>query len=236
MSRALLVRSIPLSSDTRNAWKDAGAVFARRDRNTQQILEIRYDRPIINLGASWFGPDEEGIWNKGTNVKSLLTPALTRLKFGTHLPTNRWVGPDKYWLKGPGRAGNNKTLHNVRTYDEFNELVSQARWIDGDVQLHIDGQEYRVITVGNKIVQGMERHGENGQREYRWVGVNGLPSSIKRRVKQCNELLDGDNIIGWDGIVHDSGDAFVFEGNSCPGVNSATAGRILDAVEGISYG
>ncbi|KKL87884.1 hypothetical protein LCGC14_1930230, partial [marine sediment metagenome] len=43
-------------------------------------------------------------------------------------------------------------------------------------------------------------------------------------------------IIGWDVIISDDGyNTFILEGNSCPGVNAATAGRILNAIEGTSY-
>lgn len=236
MSRALLVRSIPLSASTRNAWKAAGATFARRDRRTDSIVSLAEDIggvPIINLGASWFSA--EGAWNPGEVTKWLLTPESTRRMFNDFLPTGRWVGPDYYWFKGPGRAGNNKKKHYVSNLEEYNELASHANWIQGDVQLHVDGQEFRVITVNDKVVQGMARYGQNGERRYEWVGVGGLPTELKESCRRASRVLGSRTIVGWDGIVHDSGQSFILEGNACPGVNEATAGRILDAVEGVTY-
>ena len=238
MSRALLVRSIPLSRDVSQAWRSADTHFARRDRTPDSIVSIAGDRPIINLGNSGFLPTVthgEGIWNEATNIRCLLNPLESREVLGSLMPTNKFVGPDWYWVKGAGFGGRNKHKVWIETEREHEAYVNQASWNDGEVQLHIDGTEYRVITVGSKVVQVNERSGENGNRSYQWVGVRAAPQSCKNIARSAVSLLQGDNVIGWDIIVHDSGDGYVLEGNSCPGVNEATASRILDAVHGVSY-
>ena len=47
-----MVRSIPLATSTRDAWKAADAVFAKRTSDDERIARIAYDAPIINLGSS----------------------------------------------------------------------------------------------------------------------------------------------------------------------------------------
>jgi hypothetical protein len=49
--RAMMVRSIPLSTTTRDAWKEAGAVFAKRTSSDERIARISGEAPIINLGS-----------------------------------------------------------------------------------------------------------------------------------------------------------------------------------------
>ena len=229
------VRSIPLSEQTREAWRSAGAIYPRRGR-TQEEIESRWpDHTIINLGASWFDSDRANVWNNGPDVAPLLTPKASRDKLGFLMPTMRWVGPDKYWVKYPGRGGSGKTLVEVEDRNQYDELLSRVEWTDGDIQLHIVGQEYRVITVNDKVVQASERHGVNGNRRYQWVGVRNAPSAVKAIARDAANALSGDNIIGWDILLHDSGDAYLLEGNSCPGVNEATAARIIAEVNGVSY-
>ena len=233
MSRALMVRSIPLSSTTRNAWKEAGAMFARRDRNQYEVMDIANGRPIINLGNS--AMHIHGAWNDAIIVKPLLTPAASRELLGSLMPTNAYLGAGDYWLKGQGRGGANKEKLYVDHLSDHDELKVQASWNEGDVQQHIVGEEYRVITVGHKVVQVSKRYGINGQRSYEWVGVQGAPSNVKEIAREAARLLQSEKtIIGWD-VMHAGQDAYILEGNSCPGVNGATANRILDAIEGTGY-
>ena len=238
MARALLVRSIPLSTTTRNAWKAAGGTFARRGRTREQIIGIADSLgvPIINLGNSSINIYEA--WNNAPNVRCLLTPKESRVALGWLMPFGSWLGEGYYWLKGPGRAGNNKERTLVANREEFLALKARANWIDGDIQRDIVGTEYRVITVAEKIVQVSKRVDTGSQREYRWVGVHNAPPQVKDTAREAANVLHGQrNIVGWDIMLGGDQDdlAYVLEGNSCPGVNEATACRILDAVEGIGY-
>ena len=233
-----MVRSIPLALTTRDAWKANDAVFALRTSDDERIKRIAHDAPIINLGSSQCMI--EGIWNEARVVEPLLTPQESSNLLGTLMPSGGYEGPGYYWLKGAGRGGANKEKLFIRNVQEFYELLSRAQWMEGDVQQHIDGQEYRVITVGNKVVQVTRRDGGHlaADRVYTWVGVSDAPHNVKVVARDAASRLANDKtIIGWDVITDDSlGDyAYILEGNSCPGVNVATAGRILDAVEGTSY-
>lgn len=235
MGRALLVRSIPLSSTTSNAWRNAGAQFSRRDRNTESVMSIAYDRPVINLGASWFAPEGGDVWNHARDIAPLLTPKATRNRIGDLLPSNEWLGAGNYWVKGQGRGGRNKTVEVVRDHHAYTMLKSRADWNDADIQRHVDGQEYRVVTVGTKVVQGMKRYGSNADRTYEWVGANGTPLVLRSLVKEAVGRLPSEKVIvAWDTIISGD-DAYILEGNSSPGVNDATANRILDAVTGENY-
>jgi len=179
----------------------------------------------------------EGIWNEARVVEPLLTPQASRELLGRLMPLGSvYCGPGYYWLKGAGRGGANKQKLFVRNGQEFDDLYEQARWMEGDVQQHIDGQEYRVITVGEKVVQVMKRTGGHlaSDRVYTWVGVEGCDSEVKAIAREAAmKLANSKTIIGWDVIQGER--AYILEGNSCPGVNEATARRILDAVEGTPY-
>ena len=95
--RAMMVRSIPLALDTRDAWKSAGAVFARRTSDDDRIQNIAYDAPIINLGSSQCMI--EGIWNEARVVEPLLTPIDSRSLLGSLMPSGRYEGPAQYCLR-----------------------------------------------------------------------------------------------------------------------------------------
>ena len=233
MSRALLYRSIPLSLTTRDAWRNAGAMFAKRERTPEQVRNLAGGRPIINLGSS--NLTLTGIWNEAAVIAPLLTPEASRARLGEFMPTDRWVDAGFYWLKGQGRGGANKERVLVATKAEHDELIDRARWMSGDVQRHVDGTEYRVITVGTKVVQVNKRTDIGGDRTYAWVGVSDTPSAVKEVAREAARRLDNEKIIiGWD-VIHQGQRVYILEGNSCPGVNAATAGRILDAMEGIDY-
>jgi hypothetical protein len=61
----LLIRSIPLSSDTMDAWKAHDGWFPRRDRDFSYVMELYrnnhpiMDAAIVNLGRSTWNPSEE---------------------------------------------------------------------------------------------------------------------------------------------------------------------------------
>ena len=230
----MMVRSIPLALTTRDAWKENGVMFARRTSNDERIEMLANGRPIINLGSQQCRII--GIWNEARVVEPLINPAASRELLGSLMPSNRYIDPGYFWLKGEGRGGSNKEKRFIRNSQEFNALVEHATWIGADVQQHIDGQEYRVITVGEKVVQVMKRTGGHlaSDRVYTWVGVEGCDSEVKAVArKAAMKLANSKTIIGWDVIQGER--AYILEGNSCPGVNAATANRILNAVEGVRY-
>jgi len=229
VTRALLVRSIPLSKSTRNAWHNAGAIFTKRSREADSVPLIARGRPIVNLGNQRYLPStiNNKTWNKANDISVLLSPTSSRYLFGQFMPSNEWQGPGYYWTKGIGYGGANKT----RKYHEIDDLPELSIENNCDVQQHINGTEYRVITVTNKVVQVSERHGENGNRSYSWVGVSNAPRGLIPLAKQAAAMLSGKNVIGWDLIVDAQGNWYILEGNACPGVNTATANRILDEIE-----
>lgn len=230
--KILVLRSIPLSEQTRDAFKqpidNLDVRFVKRG-NEHRVIELanKYGYDFVWNHGHMELPDT--IWDQGTvpvfnrprNVKMLLTPASTRHSvFGSLLPPKPEVGDD-CWVKGYGRAGRNKE----RTICEY--------WPDGngwDIQKHVEGQEYRVITVGKKVVQVFERHGDNDFREYQWVGLKGTPMVVKDFARHCAGLLEGENIISWDLIMADDGSVFLFEGNTAGALNEASARRVFDQI------
>jgi hypothetical protein len=244
MTRPMMIRSIALSEDSFNAWKAAGGWFPRRDRTPQSCLQLmrdngRAEEAIINLGDSTFAPSDEdleyygidpdNLFNHGDNIYPLIRPGDTRKILDELMPPRPTENelPMDVWLKPPGRAGRGKRKVRI---DELQQVPRE--W---DIQKHVTGTEYRVITVEHKVVQVNERQGENGNRSYNWVGVTNAPSNIKSIAKRAARVLQGRNIIGWDVIVDQHNKAYILEGNSCPGVNYATADRVIRAATGRTY-
>ena len=213
-------------------------MFAKRTSNDERIRYLAEGRrPIINLGSSQCRI--EGIWNEARVVEPLLTPKASRALLGSLMPTNHWSGTGYFWLKGAGRGGTNKEKLFITGRDYLDELKARAQWTEGDIQQHIDGQEYRVITVGEKVVQVTKRDGGPlaSDRVYEWVGVSDAPPDVKEMAREASRMLSSDKtIIGWD-VIRDPivRTSYILEGNSCPGANTAPSNRILDAVEGIGY-
>lgn len=243
----MLIRSITLSSDTFDAWKAIGGWFPRRDRTPDEMLDLyanNYDptqpAPIINLGNTGFSPTESDleargiqavpIFNLGDNIRPLVRPGTTRKLLNHLLPpyprANR--AGSRFWIKAPGSKGKGKTL----TFGDALPKVP-AEW---DLQAHVVGAEYRVITVDDKVVQVNQRQGDNKNRSYQWVGVLSAPAVVKHQARVAARQLSGRNILGWD-VIHVPGmqKAYILEGNSCPGVNPATAQRIIDFIEERTY-
>lgn len=241
MARVLLVPSLPLSQSTRQAWRNAGGTYSRRGRSVEEIMDIatRNDWSIINLGNSRFqpAPSPVPVHNHGLQVKFLTEPLEVRAKLGALMPSPNYEGPGYYWEKGAGYGGRNKSKFWIDNARDFNEIRRIALFSGNELQQHVVGTEYRVVTVGNKVVQGNIRYGDNGDRTYEWVGVSGLPPAVKARAKEAAELAftSDRTVIAWDLIETHSGTVYLFEGNACPGVNDATANRIVDAVLGVSY-
>lgn len=188
---------------------------------------------ILNLGDSSWEPSSEflaiygasisGVWNYGPDIKPLVKPGPARKLLNNLMPEYPTEYPADVWIKAPGSGGRGK---NRTTLEEPRKIPEG--W---DLQVHIEGEEYRVVTVRDKVVQVSQREGANGARNYTWVGVENSPRAVKQIAKNAARLLKGQNIIGWD-VVYDktAEKAYILEGNSCPGVNDATAKRIVKAM------
>lgn len=224
-------RSIPLSEESRNGWTNAGAVvLSRRRVRRNRQFNVREQRIVVNLGL----PEEDidvcdVLFNSRDSVTSVLTPAALRRTMPDLIPPWPSVGDD-YWVKRPGYGGRGKqfftnwpgTLHEVHD--------------NSDRQKHVEGTEYRVITVGNIVVQAHKKTGTMPDFEWTWVGVQGVKNNgIIPLVKRAVSLVpNGEHtIFGWDVIVGLEGPV-ILEANSSPGVNDPTARRIVDQIRKVN--
>lgn len=283
-------QSITLSERTFNAWKSVGAKFFTPQRSDEYIKRIvrqseREEEFFINLGRVELAALSEGlgglpVWNNGPDVVwPLNTPFRTRELFHDLMAPQSGEA-EHIWIKEPGWGGRGK--EKVRTEDV--NLAEIPYWED-----HIEGDEYRIITVGNLRVQQFRKEGEPGAFRYTWLRMLDLPESAKQLVKRATERLPRRSVIGWDVIVPRSTDlqhrmddrvdhlepdrggersgegtspesgpsarqgdeelspeetgasssgesnllglgAYLIEGNTTPGVNNATAERIVSAI------
>ena len=223
----LAVRSVALSTDTANAWKEAGVSFARRGRPTHEIMNMGYD-VILNLGKSAFRPDIDfhRVWNHGADIEPLLYPGITREMMNDLMPPQS-VEHGDVWIKAPGAHGRGKFRTSM---DQ--EPVLPREW---DWCMHIPGQEYRLVTVGHKVVQDFLRHGDNGSRVYEWVPMAEVPRTLKEVAREAARRIPGNNVIAWDMVLsEETGIPYLFEGNTCPGVNVNTVRRIITEIERIT--
>ena len=232
--RILLVRSIPLSRKVRNAWKANGGVFLRRVRNGQvsEVVADRYDR-LVNLGNTNLSVDGSIlIYNDIHTIRAISTPlALRRTLEDTDLiPVATYAGT--HWHKGKGYGGDGKIFHERN--------CSDRHIIASDLQQHIEGNEYRVITVGDTVVQASLKHRTEQFGipvfDYEWVGVEGVrKNGIIPHIKEVVERIPGGerSVLGFD-IIHDGSRPWTIEINTSPGVNEYTARRIVNALESSS--
>lgn len=217
----LAVRSVILSTDTADAWKGAGVHFARRGKTIEQITAMPYP-VILNLGKSGFQPPRsERIWNHGRDIFPLLWPGETRRLMGDLMPPQPTDFPADAWVKAPGAAGRGKYRKAI---DQA--LVLPKEW---DWQQHIEGQEWRLVTVGERLVQCMMRNGPNGNRRYTWNRMNQTPMILKELAREAARRLNGRNVVGWD-LIEQGDTAYILEGNSCPGVGRETANRVVKEI------
>lgn len=248
MSRTMIVRTIGLGRSMVNAWKEVGGWFPKRERSVSSKLDLMADNYgtdgyIFNFGDMGFTPsdaeleargiDPDRYYNRPHIVRPLARPGSARRVVGHLMPKDpRTMEPDSWvtaWVKAPGQGGQGKTKIEgfVRHLPEI-----PADW---DIQVHVTGTEFRVVTVGAAVVQVNERSGPNGAREYEWVGVRNADSDVKAVARAAARALgDERTIIGWDLIANDQ-QVLLFEGNTCPGTNDALARRIFDYVKGDSY-
>ena len=222
------IPSIKLSETSKQAWKAAGGFFPRRDRTVARMVELGENADvefILNLGWSQFNPETRlPVWNRGEDIQALLWPGMTRDLFDDLMPPQPEGYPADIWIKTPGRGGRGKYHKMV-----YHQLSLPNQW---DWQTHVEGQEYRVITVGQAIVQQFERGGDNEDRSYSWTPRDQVPMPVKAFARQAASRVFGNNVIAWDLIQEgEYGRPYLFEGNTCPGMSTHTAARIVAAIQ-----
>lgn len=233
--RVLVYRTIPLSEETREALKSVDNVFfARRDRTPDQVMRIAREKGyhvVLNLGDSqgFLEFDDSAIlWNASTVVQSLVTPGAMRRSILGHLLPPRARENFPAWVKRYGRGGRGKEYVENYTGNTF-RMVAEDETVD--VQEHINGTEYRVVTVGPVVVQCSRRDGANHAREYTWVGVENAPGPVASIARYASSLLPSPRtVIGWD-VIQSTDRVFILEGNTCPGMNENTARRVFDMIQ-----
>lgn len=99
--KTLLVRSIPLSKETRDAWRSLGYKFLKRTSDFTEV-EKNFQR-IINLGNMSLPPASGEVWNHPDTVRAVSQPLNLRETMSEFLPAMDWNGP--HWHKGNGYGG-----------------------------------------------------------------------------------------------------------------------------------
>ena len=224
----------PLSSSTRSAWKSAGGVVLK-PRNLHQLRRWLAEPPaayrnpefIVNSGFSLFTQDDTHVpvINSGDTVSWTTTPYDTYEMVGEFMgEVNRDFSGVPYWLKGPGRGGSNS-----RYQVTFSPFYTTPPYI---TQRHYEGVEYRINTVGRRIVQVHQRSGPNHARQYNWVGLSGTQRSIKNTLRDAlGSSVHKQTLLAWDTIYNQRDDKLIIlEANSSPGLNTATAHRIVNEI------
>jgi len=222
---------------TNNAWKTVpGLYFADRKRDSRSIerhISARNYDAVINLGRVDidFRNCLGRVFNDHSTIRAFSTQRALRRTLDDFIPEYTHIG--RHWHKSRGYGGVGKSFH-VET-----EAVCVG--YDGDAQRDIVGAEYRIVTVGDRIVQA-SRKGErrtlpNGRNDfgYTWIGVEGIRNDgFIPFLKEAVGTVPGGvwSVLGWD-VLHDGDVPTIIEVNTCPGVNSATAGRIVSAVKGL---
>lgn len=227
MTSLLALRSVPLSHGTRNAWHNAGVRFRRRGVTKAWSSQYRDNAfaAVLNLGSLSHSFDHVPvpIFNEPETIRSISHPKALRRTLDNFLPPS--VDTSHHWHKCGGFGGRGTTFHESRQddCDDFH----------GDTQLHVSGMEYRILSVGERIVQASLKHGSHSQFDWEWVGVEGVKKNgIIPLLKEAIQLIPGADysVFGWD-IIHDGSQPYILECNTSPGVNEATAQRIVQAIK-----
>jgi hypothetical protein len=220
------VRSIPLSQETRTAWSSANVKFAKRNYSEKQLnaLALKLDvEAVVNLGNLNYDFTEltMPVFNMPISVRHVSHPAALRRNMNAFIPPMSLNGP--HWHKSGGFGGRGK---------EFHEKACDSVW--GIVQKHVDGVEFRVITVGEFIVQAHRKEVLPGVGNFvwHWTGVEGVgKNGIIPHVKEAISFVPNHvrTVFGWD-IIVDKDRPYTIEINTSPGVNELTAARIVRAI------
>ena len=226
------IKSIPLERSTNVSWKTVpGFYFVDRKRDSASIERYvasqRYES-IINLGRvdCDFSGSLSPVYNDSATIRSISTPKALRRTLNDYIPP--YTKGNAHWHKQGGFGG-----LGTRYCTEHCDNTDV-----GDIQDHLLGTEYRVVTVGHSVVQasrkGERRTRHNGRNEfdYVWIGVEGIRTGgIIPLLKEAIEQVPGGelSVFGWDLLQTQDG-PFILECNTSPGVNDATAARIVHKV------
>lgn len=233
MKNFLVIKCIPLSETTRSAWREAGCTILPRKYGTNIPENYANEHNvIINLGNGELrvpNPEDHIIFNHPDTVWKTYSALVLRETLGNDfVPPYTIKGP--HWHKNPGHKGKGKIFHE--------DIRGECAILSGDSQQHINGIEYRIITVGDSIVQAFVKESNASDPfdfYYSWVGVNGVKSDgfiplIKSALEQIPDY--NHSIFGVD-VIHDGNRPWIIEINTSPGVNGFTANRIVKQVERI---
>jgi hypothetical protein len=165
------------------------------------------------------------VWNRPESIRAISSPVALRHRLSDFIPEQTIRGP--HWHKRGGFGGDGKVFHE--------NSLGVCAVIPGDTQKHIEGDEYRVITVGDTVVQSHRKDVLDGigNFDWHWTGVDGIKSSgIIPHIKQAVQPIPHweTSIFGWDIIVNGKS-VYTIEINTSPGVNEATAARIVKEME-----
>lgn len=237
MPSFIVNQGIALSRRTRESLKQVGGLILRVDRDPAYVLDnarINGCVPILNMGGSALTQDldpEATIWNPGELINLTRRPADFRNVVGELTPPPPESYPADFWVKAPGAAGRGKTF----VHDGEAPGRLPRGW---DIQRHIDGEEFRIISVGSKLVQGFRRMGDNNNRRYEWTGTAQAPRNVRKVVRMgianIARIVDQNPetlpvVLGWDTIINRDG-AWLLEVNTAPGLNQFTAQRIKNLI------
>jgi len=223
--KMLLLRSIPLASSTKDAWRSVGVEIVRR-RDHHKFAELaRKADAVINAGNLEENLANGRIFNSRDAIRAISSPMALRRTLHDYIPDLDYSGP--HWHKPGGWGGKNKVFHS--------QGEDGCERFDGDIQRHISGTEYRVITVGATLVQASRKDRDAdypvGQFDWHWVGLDGIrDSGIISHIKSATQEIPDwpDTVFGWDVILADK--PYVIEINTSPGVNEASANRIVEQI------
>lgn len=230
----LLVRSIPLSKEVQDAWRSVNVKIVRRSKLNEMALQkivSKMEQPvIINLGNLDvdFRSFKIPVFNNTDVIRAVSHPNALRRTLNDFIPANN--GKGAHWHKRGGFGGRNKKFHD--------KMLGECAVFGGDIQQHVEGDEFRVNTVGDVIVQAHRKKVTDtlGDFIWDWIGVDGIrQNGIIPFVKEaaCRIPNYEYSVLGWDIIVGDEGGPKVIEINTSPGVNEPTAQRIVKQIERI---
>lgn len=230
--RRVIVPAIPYDS---SGWKTHG--FDRvHGQNWKTHHYDKYDL-VVCLGKAYAYPYNGCIVYNESPVGYVTNSLKESTKvFGDLMPPPPEYGDD-FWVKTPGYGGVGKTFYQ---HPNGPDTIPTGAVL----QKHVEGVEYRVITVGDMVVQAFRKDKKDdgivGSFVWFWIGVagagniNGLIPTAKAAAQKLSDRVGHSrHIIGWDIIRDSEYRAWLIEGNSAPGCNDKTAGRIWSAIQTI---
>ena len=228
----LLAPAIPLSSKTREAWKQQGWIVLKPRTSEEMSSKLssisKKIHIVVNYGLRNLDfpncPSPPILINGSYLIKSISTPSALRNTVPTHLPPSLTGKSQLHWHKKPGYAGKGKY--------QCDKDGCEAKPGE-DIQVHVDGVEYRINTAGLKIIQAhVKTPLPEGGFDWAWCGVASLKKTgVLPHLKSALKEIDGieHSFLGWDVIRSDSG-VYILEANTAPGTNAATVARFEQAI------